>query len=185
VWTLPAREESDVSDKAIAVAAWESLFRAQVSVMRTLNAEFPSSDISFNEYDVCFNLSKQQGRRARMRDLMGFLLLTQPSVSRLVDRLAARGIVEKLPDPSDARGVIVALTAHGYDVYRSVAVQHAGSIARQVGAGLSDDELRTLTELCTKLRLATTAEQSNPETSVTDAAADDSALARKSTSSAL
>lgn len=140
------------SDKATAVAAWEALFRAQVTVMRALNADFPGGEISFNEYDVCFNLSTQPGRRARMRDLTGHLLLTQPSVSRLVDRLASRGIVEKQPDPNDARGVIVALTAHGFDVYRSVAVQHAQTIADQVGAGLDDDELRTLTALCTKLR---------------------------------
>ncbi|WP_022903601.1 MarR family winged helix-turn-helix transcriptional regulator [Curtobacterium sp. B8] len=89
-----------------------------------------------------------------MRDLTGHLLLTQPSVSRLVDRLASRGIVEKQPDPTDARGVYVALTAHGFDVYRSVAVQHAASIAAVLGAGLSDGELRTLTELCTKVRRA-------------------------------
>ncbi|WIE74799.1 MarR family winged helix-turn-helix transcriptional regulator [Curtobacterium sp. MCSS17_007] len=142
------------SDKATAVAAWEALFRAQVTVMRALNADFPGGEISFNEYDVCFNLSTQPGRRCRMRDLTGHLLLTQPSVSRLVDRLASRGLVEKQPDPTDARGVIVALTAHGFDVYRSVAVQHAQTIAEQVGAGLDDDELRTLTELCTKLRVA-------------------------------
>ncbi|WP_253206209.1 MarR family winged helix-turn-helix transcriptional regulator [Curtobacterium aetherium] len=142
------------SEKATAVAAWESLFRAQVTVMRNLNTEFPSAEISFNEYDVCFNLSTQPGRRCRMRDLTGHLLLTQPSVSRLVDRLAAKGIVEKQPDPTDARGVIVALTAHGFDVYRAVAVQHASTIAAQVGAGLDDAELRTLTELCTKLRVA-------------------------------
>ncbi|PZE68294.1 MarR family transcriptional regulator [Curtobacterium sp. MCBD17_021] len=122
--------------------------------MRNLNTEFPSAEISFNEYDVCFNLSTQPGRRCRMRDLTGHLLLTQPSVSRLVDRLATKGIVEKQPDPTDARGVIVALTAHGYDVYRAVAVQHASTIAAQVGAGLDDAELRTLTELCTKLRVA-------------------------------
>lgn len=146
--------DSRRSEKATAVAAWESLFRAQVTVMRSLNADFPGGEISFNEYDVCFNLSTQPGRRCRMRDLTSHLLLTQPSVSRLVDRLLARGIVEKQPDPSDARGVIVALTPHGFDVYRQVAVQHAASIAQQVGAGLSDAELRTLTELCTKLRLA-------------------------------
>lgn len=140
------------ADKAVAVAAWESLFRAQVSVMRNLNAEFPSAEISFNEYDVCFNLAKQPGRRSRMRDLTGYLLLTQPSVSRLVDRLSTRGIVEKQPDPADARGVIVGLTAHGFDVYRTVAVQHAATIAEQVGAGLSVDELRTLDSLCAKLR---------------------------------
>ena len=110
--------ETRRSEKATAVAAWEALFRAQVAVMRSLNAEFPGDEISFNEYDVCFNLSTQPGRRCRMRDLTGHLLLTQPSVSRLVDRLLARGIVEKQPDPTDARGVIVALTPHGFDVYR-------------------------------------------------------------------
>lgn len=145
-----------MNDRSIAVAAWEALFRAQVSVMRNLNSEFPGGEISFNEYDVCFNLSTQPGRRARMRDLTGHLLLTQPSVSRLVDRLSSRGIVEKQPDPTDARGVIVALTPRGFDVYRAVAAQHAASIAAQVSAGLSDAELRTLTDLCTKLRLATT-----------------------------
>ncbi|MGG7307789.1 MarR family winged helix-turn-helix transcriptional regulator [Curtobacterium sp. AB451] len=142
------------SEKATAVAAWEALFRAQVTVMRALNADFPGGEISFNEYDVCFNLSTQPGRRCRMRELTSHLLLTQPSVSRLVDRLTARGIVEKQPDPADARGVIVALTPHGFDVYRAVAVQHAQTIVDQVGAGLDEAELRTLTELCTKLRTA-------------------------------
>jgi DNA-binding MarR family transcriptional regulator len=150
----PTKTDRPTNDKAAAVSAWESLFRAQVTVMRNLNADFPSADISFNEYDVCFNLSRQPGRRIRMRDLTGHLLLTQPSVSRLVDRLVQRGIVDKQPDPADARGVIVALTSHGFDLYRRVAVQHAASIAEQVGAGLDDDELATLDRLCTKLRLA-------------------------------
>ena len=87
-----------------AVTAWESLFRAQVAVMRTLAAEFPTRDISFNEYDVLFNLSRQPNRALRLRDLNTHVLLTQPSVSRLVDRLVARGLVAKCPEPSDARG---------------------------------------------------------------------------------
>ncbi|WP_349775197.1 MarR family winged helix-turn-helix transcriptional regulator [Curtobacterium sp. MCBD17_003] len=171
-----------MSDTSKAVAAWEALFRAQVTVMRNLNTAFPSSDISFNEYDVCYNLSKQPGRRLRMRDLTGQLLLTQPSISRLVERLAARGVVEKLPDPTDARGVIVALTTHGFDLYRTVAKQHAATIAEQVGAGLDDDELGELEHLCTKLRTAaaaatdgTTAHpalRANPDSSASDLASD-------------
>lgn len=153
VWWLQ-RKERRVSDKATAVAAWESLFRAQVSVMRALNAQFPSGELSFNEYDVCFNLSRQPERRARMRELTEHLLLTQPSVSRLVDRLTARGIVEKSADPVDARGVVVGLTANGYALYRSVAVRHAATIAEVVGASLSESELRTLAALTDKLRAA-------------------------------
>ncbi|KZX20546.1 MarR family winged helix-turn-helix transcriptional regulator [Rathayibacter tanaceti] len=93
-----------------AVTAWESLFRAQVHVMRALSSEFPSKEISLNEYDVLFNLTRQPERRARLRDLNKHVLLSQPSVSRLIDRLAARGHVEKSEDPADARGTIIAIT---------------------------------------------------------------------------
>ena len=142
-----------MSDKALAVEAWEALFRAQVSVLRQLNLEFPTAELSFNEYDVLFNLSRQPGRCLRIRDLNKHLLLTQPSVSRLVDRLTARNLVYKESDPGDGRGTIVCLTDAGYEIFRKVAVVHADSIATRVGSALSADELRQLTELCNKLRL--------------------------------
>jgi len=144
-----------MSETSVAVSAWEALFRAQVSVMRELTECFPTSEISFNEYDVLFNLSNQPERRARIRDLTRHLLLTQPSISRLVDRLASKGIVEKSSDPGDGRGIIVAMTDEGYDLYRRTAVSHATAIRRRVGGVLADDELTALTEICTKLRLGT------------------------------
>jgi hypothetical protein len=97
-----------VSDKSLAVDAWESLFRAQVTVLRQLNAEFPSAELSFNEYDVLFNLTRQPEHALRIRDLNRHLLLTQPSVSRLVDRLVQRALVTKESDPGDGRGTIAA-----------------------------------------------------------------------------
>lgn len=143
-----------VSDTKTAVAAWEALFRAQVSVMRHLTAEFPTGEISLNEYDVLFNLSRQPGRQLRLKDLNRHLLLTQPSVSRLVDRLTARGYLAKSHDRDDARGVIVTLTDTGFDLFRHVARSHIESIARKVGGSLSTEELERLTVLCDKLRLA-------------------------------
>jgi DNA-binding MarR family transcriptional regulator len=144
-----------MSETSMAVGAWEALFRAQVSVMRELTECFPTDEISFNEYDVLFNLSSQPDRRARIRDLTRHLLLTQPSISRLVDRLASKGIVEKTSDPGDGRGIIVAMTEQGYDLYRRTAVSHAAAIRRRVGGALDDDELASLADLCTKLRLGT------------------------------
>lgn len=141
-----------MSDKAAAVHAWEALFRAQVSVLRQLNHEFPIVEISFTEYDVLFNLSRQPERQLRLRDLNKDLLLTQPSVSRLVDRLASRGLVAKKPEPGDGRGTIVSLTDAGFDLFRKVAVSHAESIQRRM-AVLPVDELHMLTQLADKLRV--------------------------------
>ena len=142
-----------MSNKALAVEAWESLFRAQVSVLRQLHTEFPTDLLSLNEYDVLFNLSRQPEHRLRIRDLNRHLLLTQPSVSRLVDRLAQRELVRKESDPGDGRGTIVCLTDAGYDLFRRVAVVHAESIAHRVGDTLTDGELTQLAALCEKLRL--------------------------------
>ena len=142
-----------VSEKSLAIDAWESLFRAQVSVLRQLNAEFPTSELSLNEYDVLFNLSRQHERRLRIRDLNRHLLLTQPSVSRLVDRLVQRELVTKQGDPGDGRGTIVTITDAGFELFRKVAVVHAESIRRRVGGVLDADELRKLTVITEKLRL--------------------------------
>jgi DNA-binding MarR family transcriptional regulator len=141
-----------VTDRTAAVDAWESLYRAQVTVFRQLRDDFPDGEVTLTEYDVLFNLYRQPERRARIRDLTPQLLLSQPSVSRLIERLAARALVERSGDPTDARGTLVALTAEGVEVFRRVGAQHSAWIAERMSV-LTPDELRRLTELTTKLRM--------------------------------
>ncbi|MCW4456758.1 MarR family winged helix-turn-helix transcriptional regulator [Microbacterium sp. MPKO10] len=141
--------------RSTAVYAWESLFRAQVQVMRVLNDEFPTHSISINEYDILFNLSLEPEHSARLRLLNSRVLLSQPSVSRMVDRLVERGYVEKVQDASDGRGTIVHMTDAGYREFRSIAVKHMASITNVMQAALTDDELTQLTELTTKVRTTT------------------------------
>lgn len=150
-------------ERSIAVAAWESLFRAQVGIMRTLAANFPSKEISLNEYDVLFNLSRQPDRRLRLRELNQNVLLTQPSVSRLVDRLTTRGYLHKHTDPHDGRGAIIELTDAGFLLFRRVAVRHMECIADRIGEALSPAELTQLTVLCDKLRTDHSAGQATPD----------------------
>ncbi|MDJ0336342.1 MarR family transcriptional regulator [Salinibacterium sp. G-O1] len=142
-----------MSEKALSVDAWEALFRAQVSVLRQLIAEFPKGELSLNEYDVLFNLTRAPDRQMRIRELNQHLLITQPSVSRLVDRLASQDLVCKEHDPDDGRGTMVRLTDAGYELFRRIAVVHAASIHRRVGAALTDAELTSLKTLTDKLRL--------------------------------
>ena len=140
-----------MSDRSEAVDAWEALYRAQVAVLRQLRSEFPDGGTSLTEYDVLFNLSRQSGHALRIRDLNKHLLLTQPSGSRLLDRLVTRGFVTKSGDPDDARGTVVALTEAGLAEFRRVGSHHGRSIAQKMSV-LSGDELRALTELTDKLR---------------------------------
>jgi DNA-binding MarR family transcriptional regulator len=147
-----------MADQISPVSAWESLFRAQVTVMRQLASEFPTGIVSLNEYDVLFNLFIQPEKRLRIRDLGEKVLLTQPSISRLVDRLVARGFLTKSDDPSDGRGTLVQLTDEGSRVYREAAVLHARSISQHM-THLDAAEQRELARLCDKLRTGVASER--------------------------
>ena len=150
--TTPAYDD-EVPDARAVVDAWEALFRAQVAVLRDVSSEFPDGPVTIGEYDLLFNLSRLPEHRARPRDLHQHLLLSQPSVSRLIDRLAERGFVSKTADPHDGRGIIVTLTDEGLDAYRRTAPAHAASIIRRFGERLDTEELATLTRLCDRLQL--------------------------------
>ena len=138
--------------KRAVVDAWEALFRAQVSILRDINADFPAEQLTIVEYDVLFNLSKLPDWAARPRDLTPLLLVSQPSVSWMIDRLVDRGLVTKAPDPDDGRGTVVTLTQAGFERFRRVAVVHSETIAKRFGDRLDDQELAQLIELCDRLR---------------------------------
>lgn len=137
-----------------AVEAWEALFRAQVTVMRQLRADFGGLGLSMNEYDVLFNIMREPGQRIRLRDLNRNVLITQSSVSRLVDRLVERGLLDKCSDAHDARGAIVSITRTGRLEFARAAKRHMDSIRDRVGGALDEDELQALARICGKLRLA-------------------------------
>lgn len=140
-----------MSNRVDAVNAWEALYRAQVAVFRQLRDDFPDDEITLTEYDVLFNLYRQPAHRARIRDLTPQLLLSQPSVSRLIERLAARDLVTRETDSADARGTLVTLTADGIAIFRRVGAEHAIWIAERMSV-LTPSELARLTVLTDKLR---------------------------------
>jgi len=67
-----------------------------------------------------------------------------------VDRLAARGLIERHPDPADGRGRRLSLTDAGRGVQRQIGWRHARGVARALNA-LSPADQRQLETLCRKL----------------------------------
>ena len=130
--------------------AWEALLSAHARLMKQFAAEDIWQDLSMREYDVLYTLSKCR-EPVRMGELHRHVLLSQPALSRMVDRLVERGLLERCPDPADRRGVRLSLTDAGRDAQRQIGRRHARSVARAVTAELSPDELRQLATICWKL----------------------------------
>jgi DNA-binding MarR family transcriptional regulator len=137
-----------------AAETWESLFRTQVTLMRRFRADDIWQDVNIGEYDVLYTLASGPDEGMRLRDLNENILLAQSSLSRMVDRLAARGLVRRTAAADDARGTVVSLTDEGRRLQRATGRAHVRTIERYVGEALEPDELDTLAGLLDKLRAA-------------------------------
>src|ERR1700739_630785 len=139
--------------------AWEALLSAHAAAMKQFAAEDIWAQVSMREYDVLYTLAKCRAP-IRISELHRHVLLSQPALSRMVDRLVRRGRIERMPDPANGRGVRLSLSSAGRAVQREVGRQHARSVARGMTSRLSRGELAQLEAICQKLastaRLAST-----------------------------
>lgn len=140
-----------MTDRRLAIDAWESLFRAQHEIFGDINGDFDETTLSQAEYDVLLTVTRGPDMTARLRDVTSNMLISQPSVSRLVDRMVARGLISKCADPDDGRGALVHATDEGAAAFRRLASAHGRSIAERMSV-LDDSELAQLRALTAKLR---------------------------------
>jgi len=134
----------------LANEAWEALFRAQSTIIQELAARDAWDDVMPREYGVLYALSSAP-EGLRITELGEDVLLTQPGMSRLVARLEARGLVQRVDDPDDARACRIRLTASGVAAQRRIGRTHARHVTEAMTRNLDRDELEQLLELCRRL----------------------------------
>jgi DNA-binding MarR family transcriptional regulator len=96
---------------------------------RARSAAFTEHDLETWEFDVLSAL-RRAGAPYELSpgQLVTQTLVTSGTMTNRVDRLTARGLVKRLPDPHDRRGVIVRLTRSGR---KTVDDAFAGLLARE------------------------------------------------------
>ena len=106
------RERPDVDVSAMQVLSRVSRLARHLD--RARKQAFAAHDLETWEFDVLAALRRagspydlSPGR------LVAETLVTSGTMTNRVDRLVARGLVERRPDPDDRRGVLVSLTASG------------------------------------------------------------------------
>jgi DNA-binding MarR family transcriptional regulator len=135
------------------VTAWVRLVKASRQVLGAVEADLKKAGLPpLGWYDVLLELRRAEAP-LRPLDLEGRLLLAQHNVSRLIDRLAAAGYVERQPCEEDGRGQVIALTTGGRDVLKRTWPVYRAAIQRHVGGKLSNDQSATLGRLLGQLLL--------------------------------
>ena len=109
------RERPDLDVAPLRILSRVSRLARHLDLARS--AAFAERGLELWEFDVLSAL-RRSGKPYQLSpgQLVNQMLVTSGTMTNRVDRLAARGFVERSPDPNDRRGVIVALTDAGREV---------------------------------------------------------------------
>ena len=134
------------------LAAWAAFLRAHARIVRRLEAELQAEqDLALTDYDVLVQLAQAGDRRLRMSELADRLMLSRSGATRLVDRLVAAGLVERVTCDDDRRGQWASLTDAGHDRLRRASPTHLRGVGEHFLDRLSADDLQGLGRIFTRL----------------------------------
>ncbi|MFF4328566.1 MarR family winged helix-turn-helix transcriptional regulator [Streptomyces sp. NPDC048387] len=85
-------------------------------------------------------------------ELGAMTLLSRSQVSRVADSLQARGLIERIPSPTDARSVRIALTEAGRRTYAEADATRREVLAEVFDSLLDEEDIAALGTVWTKLK---------------------------------
>jgi len=136
-----------------AIKAWARLMRVSRQLVENAEDALKESGLPpLAWYDVLHELAEAGEGGLRPFQLIERTLFAQYNISRLLARLEADGLVEKLPVADDGGGQTIRITAKGRETRRRMWAVYGRSIADLVGGKLSADELKMMSALLGRLR---------------------------------
>lgn len=127
--------------------AWRAFLNAQATLMRRLEAELVASEgMTLPEFDVLVQLQFAPEQRLQMNELSDRVRLSPSGITRLVDRLAQAGLVERGPCESDRRVTWAILTSSGRARLRRASPVHLRGVKEHFARRLSPAQLDVLAD---------------------------------------
>jgi DNA-binding MarR family transcriptional regulator len=121
------------------------MLRVHRDVVARLDAELEREQgLPLSSYEVLISLADAPDGRLRMGELAGALLLSRSGLTRLVDRLAREGLVERERCEDDARGYFAVITDAGRHKLEGARPAHWAGVREHFLRHLSDADLDAL-----------------------------------------
>ena len=107
--------------------------RLRNHLSRELDAEFARHGLNMSSFDVLATL-RRSGPPYRLSpgELMQTMMITSGTMTNRIDQLEKAGMVERLDNPEDRRGVIIALTDKGFETVDRAVTDHVANQHRIV-----------------------------------------------------
>jgi DNA-binding MarR family transcriptional regulator len=135
-----------------AMLAWRNLHIADAVVCDQLNSRLGREvGCSLTEHDLMAWLSVAPGQRLRMSDLASRLRVSPGGLTRIADRLVARGWIERDQPPDNRREVRLALTSTGTSALDTARTAYSRVLGETLAKHLDQTDLDTLRTIAGKL----------------------------------
>lgn len=132
--------------------AWRALARAVLVIPRVLDGELlESQGLNLAEYFVLMNLSEQPDRSMRMTELANAVSSTSSGLTRVVDRFARQGLVERVQAETDRRGHLTVLTPAGLARLEKAYPTHLEGVRKHVMDHLAGLDLPALADALSRI----------------------------------
>ena len=139
------RERPAVDVSGMAVIG--RLGRLNILIRSRLDEVFARHDLESWEFDVLATLLRTGApHQLTPGQLLDSMMITSGAMTNRIDRLEARGLVERVKDPDDGRQVLVTLTTEGTAKVDAALVDHAANELNLLAA-LDVDQRHQLIEL--------------------------------------
>jgi DNA-binding MarR family transcriptional regulator len=120
-----ARDGGDGGLDELQFRAWRAFLYAYSLVVPTLDGELiRAQNLSFNQFEVLVWLRRADEGGLRMSDLASRVVLSPSGVTRAVDQLERKGLVERCVFEGDKRGQLATITAEGRTLLRKATKAH-------------------------------------------------------------
>jgi DNA-binding MarR family transcriptional regulator len=121
-------------------------------LQRTMDETLAEFDLSYAEWKLLTTLRWREPPRSSPGELARALELSSGAMTNRLDRMEESGLIRRLPDPEDRRGIQVELTEQGLATWQRAAhVQ--GEREALIAAALDQAEKEALNDLLRRLML--------------------------------
>jgi len=127
-------------------AAWRAFVRALAVAPRVLDADLLAiSRLNMADYHVLVLLSEAPEHALRMSELAAQATLTPSGLTRVIERLTRRGLVERRRSEVDGRGQVAQLTEAGFQTLTEAYPPHLQSVRNRIMRHLRELDLAAFT----------------------------------------
>ncbi len=130
---------------ALEFRAWRAFIYTHATVVPTLDRELVAAlGLSLTQFEVLNRVRRAGSHGLRMSELASRLVLSPSGVTRAVDQLERRGLVERSVFGGDRRGSLATLTKEGRALLRRATTVHVQGLREHFLTHMSRTELEHL-----------------------------------------